>query len=398
MGPRWSTQQQALAREMMRAFQEAGWQVLEAPRAGTHEADFTVRRGPHKFNVEFKYVAEPRRDRAIPLLAQAILETTRVSGHHGRGKPLVILGAPRITEALAESVRRYAEEHAPGLAVGVLDLEHFREFWGAGLESMNSPRLDTPWPGRMKAPDRPNPFSDLNQWMLKVLLATSVEDRYLRAPREKIEGPTHLANIAGVSAMSASRLIRILDRDGHLDTSGRQLRVVRTVELMDRWSAACKEPARELPMRWILRADLRKRLREAAGSVPRNEADAINSRDDSQRPTERRLCLGLFAAAEELGIGFVSGVTPHLYVESIDAEIADRLGLIPSEGDGRVDVVVRVPRYPESLFRGMVHPKGIPAADAIQVWLDVRNHPARGEKQAEEVQRRVLSAIFRSRS
>ena len=107
-----------------------------------------------------------------------------------------------------------------------------------------------------------------------------------------------------------------------------------------------------------------------------------------------RMCLGLFAAAEQLGLGFVQGVAPHLYVERPDVDALWPLGLSPSEPGGPVDAWLRVASKPEAVFRAAVHVDGVPVSDVLQVWLDVQSHPARGAQQANEIRRRVLRPLF----
>ena len=107
-----------------------------------------------------------------------------------------------------------------------------------------------------------------------------------------------------------------------------------------------------------------------------------------------RACLGLFAAAEFLGFGFVHGVPPYFYLDSLDREILSRMGLSSEGAEQRPDVYVRIPAYRESVFRAAVVRDGVPVADILQVWLDVSSHPARSESQAEEIRHRVLAPIF----
>jgi len=53
-------------------------------------------------------------------------------------------------------------------------------------------------------------------------------------------------------------------------------------------------------------------------------------------------------------------------------------------------VLVRVARWPESVFRGAVSVGGVPVADVIQCWLDVSAEPGRGAEQAAFIWQRVL--------
>jgi hypothetical protein len=110
-----------------------------------------------------------------------------------------------------------------------------------------------------------------------------------------------------------------------------------------------------------------------------------------------RLCLGLFAAAEQLGFGFVHGVPPCFYLENLDREVLARLGLSPEGAQHARDVFVSVPNFRESVFRGAVVREGVPVADILQVCLDVGAHPARGEAQAEDIRRRALASVFREK-
>ena len=119
---------------------------------------------------------------------------------------------------------------------------------------------------------------------------------------------------------------------------------------------------------------------------------------DKSRDVEPRTCLGFFAAAEQLGFGFVHGVPPSFYLENLDREALARLGLSPEGAERASDVSVRVPAFRESVFRAAVLRKGVPVADVLQVWLDVAAHPARGAAQAEEIRRRALAPIFKDKA
>jgi hypothetical protein len=53
-----------------------------------------------------------------------------------------------------------------------------------------------------------------------------------------------------------------------------------------------------------------------------------------------------------------------------------------------------VPKNPQAVFRAAVEREGVPAADILQVWLDVSNHPARGKDQADLLRKRVFFRIL----
>src|SRR5581483_1857478 len=163
---------------------------------------------------------------------------------------------------------------------------------------------------------------------------------------------------------------------------------------MRRWRAANFGNAREIPARWIIPSG-KDQLLSAVRSYS-SSMDAKVSR--VQRPnagrvlqSAPRICLGLFAAAEQLGFKFVHGVASHVYLERLHADALKQLGLSIESSAQRPDVYVRVPENKEAIFRPVVRHEGVPVSDILQVWLDVSNHPARGREQAEQVWKRLLA-------
>jgi hypothetical protein len=104
----------------------------------------------------------------------------------------------------------------------------------------------------------------------------------------------------------------------------------------------------------------------------------------------------LFEAADALGIGFVHGVKPHLYLERLNAGVLKDLGLSGNAEEADGDLYLRIPGNRECIFRGVVRKDSVPASDILQVWLDVGQHPSRGKEQAELIWRRVLSPALES--
>jgi hypothetical protein len=374
-----------LGRIVAGLFNEGGWKIVEEPREKNVAPDFLVSGHGKKFVVELKRASEGRKDRVIPLLSQAALEAAYYSRvMPGHPVPLAIVGANRIPNSIAEYAKQFVRERAPEVAVGVLDLEGLRLFAGHGLESLNSARRPQ---SEFRAPNMraPQLFSDLNQWMLKVLLAPGIPEVYLSAPRGHYQGASQLAEAAGVSVMSAFRFVEEFSKEGFLESGGEVLRLVRLKELLNRWMAASQRRVLEVPMRWVLHRG-KKALWNAVRSY----------RSDQFSSPRPRLCLGLFEAAEALGIGFVHGVKPHLYLERWSADVLKDLGLSGNAEEEGADLLVRIPGNRESAFRGVVRKEGVPLSDIIQVWLDASQHPSRGKEQADLVWRKILSPALES--
>jgi len=376
------------------AFRRAGWKMTIRQLVHDQIADLAVANRKHRYAVEFKAASEGRGDRLIPLLAQAILEVRAKTCLLDKAvKPLAVVGAPRISISVEEEAKSFAGLYAPEIAIGLIDLEGFRFFKGPGLESLNAPRA---FLSRRLVPIQGAPahlFSDLNQWMLKILLAPRIPGKLLTAPRGEYKNASQLAESAGVSVMSAFRFVHRLEEEGFLDDSGGVLKVVRVPELMRRWQAAGLRPVRELPMSFVIRGDDDRVYRSLPSYASKSRRAAQDRSQSPARPWPRA-CLGLFAAADALGTGFVHGVAPHLYLERPDDEVIRQLGLQSSENNMPVDIYVRIPGERESVFRPAVERKGLPVCDILQVWLDVSLHTARGSAQAEEIRRRLLSPLF----
>lgn len=372
-------------------FRQNGWRVKVSPSLGGRSADLAVSRGELRYIVEMKVSSEGRRDRLIPLLSQAILQARAIANASSEpAVPLAIIAAPVISPSVAEGLMRFLAEVAPDAAAGIFDREGFLRFVGPGLERLNAA---PPRPARRRKlapPDSAYLFSDLNQWMLKVLLAPFVAEGLLQAPRKEYRNASELASAANVSVMSAFRLVRQLRQEGFLDSDSDSLRLVRREELMRRWQAAYLRPVPELSLRWIIPSKDERRLSSVLSALQ------VHSREEDK--SGPRVCLGLFAAAESLGLGFVHGVPPCFYMEKLDRAVLGRMGLSPEGAEHRPDVYVRVPASSESVFRAAVERDGVPVADILQVWLDVSSHPARGEAQAEEIRRHALASIFEENS
>jgi hypothetical protein len=376
-------------------FRRAGWHVREqSPRDGA--ADIIADSGDKKFVVELKRSAEGRRDRLVPLLSQAILQAQAAAQQFSEPVvPVAIVASRHIPESVAEQVKQFAVSHAPHVGIGVIDSEGFRVFQGFGLEKFNSERsasaqLGLPVQSELSS----HLFSDLNQWMLKILLGASIPESLLSVPRSQYRSGRQLAQAARVSVMSASRLIRQLSSDGFLDKRKDSFRLVRIEELMRRWQAASLRSAREIPVRWIIPSgndQLLSAVRSYSSSMDAKRSRPRKPQAGRLVESPPRICIGLFAAADLLGFKFVHGAARHLYLERLDADPLKQLGLSVENANGRPDLYIRIPENKEAVFRPVVRHEGVPVADILQMWLDVSNHPARGKEQADQIWKRVLA-------
>ena len=381
-----------LLEELGALFRRAGWRVVREPQ-GDPSADLLIERKRRRYAVEVKIGTEARRDRLLPLLSQAILQAQAVARKSGGGvRPLAIVASHHVPPSLADRLISFARAVAPDVAVGVIDRNGGRRFSEAEFQDLDAAPVGNRRPKAHAAVPAPRLFSDLNQWMLKLLLAPRVPEKLLAAPRAQYRNASELAKAAGVSVMSAFRFVSLLRSEVFLAEPAEPLQLVRVDELLRRWAAVNHGPWREVRMRWIA-GEGSQSLEEAVRKyVMRQEADLAKSKTHGRLLP--RLCLGLFSAARALHLAIVHGAPQHLYIEEISEDALRVLGLRSARD--RVDVYLRVPRAPESIFRAAVRDEGLVVADVLQIWLDLLEHPARGAVQAEEIKRRALGDLFES--
>ncbi len=358
---------------VIEAFSTAGWQIQTVKDGNTPCPDIIVERPDITYLIGIKVSSEGRKDRLIPLWSQTFLQSSCLAGKNK--KPLAIVAAPKIAPSVAKQVLEFAAKYAPEAAAGVIDLTGLRMFRGPQLEELNFEENKSSRAFQPTVTSATNLFSDLNQWMLKVLLAPELPNELLSAPRRTYRNASELAEAAKVSKMSAFRLIQQLQHEGFLHESSSHLKLVRREKLFRRWQSAVKPSMKELPLRFIFRSD------------PLKELKRMSRRN--------QLCLGLFAAAEALHFGFVSGVPPYVYIPQLNS--ADVLGwknIIPVKPNDSPDIILRQPSACQSVFRGMVTVDDLSVCDILQIWLDVSSHPSRGQEQADLIRSRVLAPII----
>jgi hypothetical protein len=143
-----------------------------------------------------------------------------------------------------------------------------------------------------------------------------------------------------------------LDEQGFLDDDRDQLRIVRTEELLERWASTYRVARpRDMPARWMLKQD-GKRLPSTLARF-------------ASKGSRPECCLGLFAAADALGLGFVRGVPPYLYLQRLDLDALRQPGLSLEDTGGGFDVNIRLPSNSETVFRAAVSRDGVPVSDVI---------------------------------
>lgn len=341
-----------------------------------------------RYVCEVKEVRDGRADRVIPQFAMAIIQSARYAQLHGGSKPLAVVFVSNIVPSLVRQFREFADEFAKStdLALVAEDGAHLVRLRGLWLhhESLD-PYLNQPVVRRHLAghgassPVTFNPFSDLNQWMVKILIARHLPAELIGAPRERIYSGAQLARLAKVSPMSATRLLNHLRKEQFLVDGPEGLDLARREDFLQLWRAAHSAFPSEIGMRFLVRVAMK------------TQFESLKNAITSQR------CLGLFSAAESLGMGHVSGTPPYLIMPRLPVLEANRpewqMTDVCKEGNSP-DFIVRRTMTPIATFKAAVSPNGVPCTDVIQTWLDVSSHPTRGAEQADHIYKTVLKPFF----
>jgi hypothetical protein len=345
-------------------------------RAGS---DARIEVAARRYVAQAKAVAEPRADRVIGQLSQAWLQAVAQAKRSGDA-PMAVIHVPRLPRALVEKVGRFHADVVPDAHWVLVDDAGAVCAWGEGLEAASRPAAQRVAVRMGRVAAAPSPagdlFSDLHQWMLKVLLAPDLPPGLLAAPRAAYATATALAGAADVSVMSASRFLRQLQREGFLEAGPEGVVLVRRAALLERWRAAVGARASApWPMRFVLPG------REAA-----QLARFVQAREGA--------CLAAFAAAERLGLGHVSGMPPRVHVPKGGLSLAALPELVPASAGEAPQLLVGEAPAPKSVARGAVERDGVRVADVLQVWLDCDASTPRGEEQAAHLRRSALARVF----
>ena len=82
----------------------------ENPRVKNREADMAVSKaGCRRYLTELKAISEGRRDRLVPVLAQAILQAQAIAKASSKpAMPMAVVAAPRISAAVVSHLKHSA--------------------------------------------------------------------------------------------------------------------------------------------------------------------------------------------------------------------------------------------------------------------------------------------------
>ena len=332
--------------------------------------DIIARNGSKHLLIEIKELAQLRIQNLIGQLAAGALQAKHYA-KKSNAVPVVIVFAPRIGRRAIQEAKSFMDRFLPEFAWGVIDKRGRIRFLAPELGiDINSP---FPRSNSQKSQQKDHLlFSDLNRWMLKILLLSDVDDALWQGPRNAFFAPNQLRHVAGVSLDKAYRFVRMLEKNDFLRRTPGGLRLVRLRELIDLWfSEERLRPARRIPPRSIMgkQPDLR-------FLVDSNSVEAISA-------------LGGFSACKALEVLHAPVDSIEIHIRGPVEAFLERFKLEACD-EGSAQLKLIASKHSESIFRGAVDRDGMRVADVFQTALDVVNHPARGLEQAEYIVELIL--------
>ena len=233
-------------------------------------------------------------------------------------------------------------------------------------------------------------FSDLDQWLIKVLILSPIgmESHLWGGPKGYAENAFQLSKLAGVSQMPANLWAQAMESSGYLKRIGRKNMIPLRIEaLIEEWIGRYRFSDNNIyPFRSMF-------------PVSNHDAFIGELFEEIKLNGEKLGELGIAAhlACKLHEVKHSSARSIHIYCREDIHNVARILKLVPSEEERKADLFLVEPKYPKSVFGGVLKKKELPVCDILQCYLDLYYLPDRGREQAAIVYENIISQIIKSR-
>lgn len=229
-------------------------------------------------------------------------------------------------------------------------------------------------------------FSPKSQWLWKLLLMPGIDSRYWSGCESRPRSVSELAIRSGVSQPAVSSFLNRAERLGFLKRDAGRLTVINHRELLEDWVYASKHMRRQVLC-----------VRSLYGG-PSDEGLLRQIREYCARSQQgsdvSAVVVSSHLACHLLGLGRSNQRAAQLRVAARPvSEVMEALDLVPADERQAVFEIV-ADGLSDSAHRGCVRVQGVPVADVLQCFLDVRLSHARGYEQSEYIYERVLRPHF----
>lgn len=341
------------------------WKLGPAASWQDHPYDLMLR-GPERepIAVVFKAARDARAEDVEGRLAVAILSHRRLATG---ARTLFAIRLPTIRESTVRRVQTFMREHAPDtgwLLFGPDDDYALELPWAPELS-----RVDLGDAPRSHGSAKPRTaFTDLNCWLLKLLLLHDVAPPFWGGPRAALDDAQSLMSAGAVSRITAYRFVKTFVDLDYLRETKQGLEIVRRGELIREWRAYAKSTAPErIPVQWMF-------------GHPTAVEDVFSKGSSSFAVTG-------FDACRRMHIAVATFENLDVYVSGHLPAVCKRLALTRSSPE---DAHFFLWPASQSALRARHELDGVPIVDALQAALDVSLSAARGREQSDYILHDVL--------
>ncbi len=353
--------------------------------AGVRRERVLYKKGPVCYAVETRSVPLYRAGDFRALIGDAILRF-RASG--GAERLLLAVRFGRMGHKAESDLCEYAAKHLPDLCwLLVPDRGDARLHLAPhGDETIPCDAQSDAGAACVRPAGSSRLFSPKSQWLWKLLLMPGVDESRWGGGPVRPRSVSELAARSGVSQPAVSAFVGRAEAAGFLSRGAGRLTVVNHRELLDDWVYAAKHMRRQV-------IGVRPLYKEATdeGLLKRIREYCKRYSAPSDFPP---VVVGSHLACHLLGLGRSNQRSARLHLAGRPvAEVMEALDLVP-DAENAAALALVTDSLADSIHRGCVSVDGVPVADALQCYLDVRPSHARGYEQAEFIYERVLRPQF----
>jgi hypothetical protein len=310
------------------------------------------------------------------LLGRMALAALQYGKHRNEllDRPILFLGAKLLGAKSISTVQEFMNQHLPTWEWGLFDQ---RGMLRLHIPSMKLEVMETPVPLKEAAVSRKNSelFTDLNRWMIKILLLHNMGDKLWGGPRAAVGTATDLHRIAKVSVETAHRFVRTFEERGFVRRTSKGLCLSRAEEMLEAWVAREQlAPRKRTPAAWFL--DQPPELSKAVFPISKGVT----------------VVAGGFEACQRLGVLHATPGTLELHVAGDWKKDSEKWAMQPCKPEN-ADLFLVETSYPSSVIRGQVPTSDLATVDVLQAALDVVHSPARGLEQVQFLVDLILSSL-----
>jgi hypothetical protein len=341
------------------------WKARRGPSTtGAVDLELSGPRGA-ALQINVKQARDTRPDTVEGALARAVLQLQHLD--IAETMPVVWLTVPRLGSKTVDRVRAFMAAHGPtmGWAVVAPNRSFAIEIPSLSLSQRSIESQATT--RTLPASGSSALFTDLNCWLLKVLLLKDLGPELWTYSGGAIQTPIELMKAGAVSRITAYRFVRTFTEADYLRATPAGLQIVRREALVRAWRGATESAVvHATPVRWLL-------------GRPSRVEDVFDM-------GRMRYAITGFEACRRLGFLHANSKRTEVYVPDIERAMK-RLDLAPA---GTAEADFHLLPATQSVERGARLVNGAMVVDVLQAAIDVDRNAARGREQSDYIFHDVL--------